>query len=167
MDNNEDSDGNDAPDRLHIQQLKSIQSGKRLFQRVGRVTRSRPVQPLSAELLIYSVTLLRCELKRLLRKVTHRERAGRTLDHTDSRRIVLPPRLFYDGLLRRLMSPAAYKRYIVPHVADMHEEYFACLAKGDERGARWAVIRGHLYVIPSWVWSLIGQLLARVLGKRI
>lgn len=48
----------------------------------------------------------------------------------------------------------------------MHEEYFASLAKGDENGARWAVIRGHLYAIPSWVWSLVGQVLARVLGKR-
>ena len=85
----------------------------------------------------------------------------------DEGRIKLPPRLFFDGLLRRFMSPGSYRRYIEPHVADMHEEYFACLINKDEIGARWAVIRGHLYVVPSSLWAQLGHVLARVFGKLI
>lgn len=74
-------------------------------------------------------------------------------------KLVRPPRLVYGPLLQCLLRPSAYKRYVEPHVADMHEEYFACLAKGDERGARWAVIRAHLYVIPTWAWALIARVI--------
>ncbi|HWK51172.1 MAG TPA: hypothetical protein VNR40_14865 [Steroidobacter sp.] len=107
------------------------------------------------------------QLSRALLEIVWRRLLSEKHERVETRRILLPPRLFYDGLLRRFLRPAAYKRYIVPHIADMHEEYFSCLSKNDEAGARWAIIRGHLYVIPSWVWSLLGQLLARVLGKRI
>jgi hypothetical protein len=79
----------------------------------------------------------------------------------------MPPRLFFDGLLKRLMSPGAYDRYIKPVIADMHDEYYECLAKKDERSARWAVIRGHLNVVTSLVLSRLVRLLARVLGKVI
>lgn len=109
---------------------------------------------------------LSCALVALL-EIVWRKLLSDKQECVETPRIILPPRLFYDGFLRRFMRPAAYKRYIVPHIADMHEEYFSCLSKEDWVGARWAVIRGHLYVIPSWVWSLLGQLLARVLGKRI
>jgi hypothetical protein len=78
--------------------------------------------------------------------------------------VVAPPSLLGASLMRKFLRPADYKRIIEPHIADMHEEYFACLAKKDERGARWAVIRGNLYAVPSWLWGLVAQLLARVIG---
>lgn len=98
-------------------------------------------------------------------EINVRRRPAAVREAPGGRKIVLPPRLLFDGLLRRLMTPVSYKRYVIPHVADMHEEYFSCLAKKDNAGARWALIRAHLYVIPSWVWACLGQLLARVLGR--
>lgn len=74
-------------------------------------------------------------------------------------KLVRPPRLVYGPLLQCLLRPSGYKRYVEPHIADMHEEYFACLAKGNERCARWAVIRAHLYVIPTWAWALIARVI--------
>jgi hypothetical protein len=78
-------------------------------------------------------------------------------------KLVRPPQLVYAPLLQRFLPPAAYKRYVEPHIADMHAEYFACIAAGDQRGARWAVIRAHLYAVPSWIWALVGSLIARVI----
>jgi hypothetical protein len=73
------------------------------------------------------------------------------------------PRVVYDRLLQRFLRPAAYQRYVEPHIEDMHTEYFACIAARNERGARRAVIRAHLYVIPSWAWALVASLIARVI----
>jgi hypothetical protein len=84
---------------------------------------------------------------------------------TECTRVVLPPRLLFDELLGRFMSHSAYNRYIRPTIADMHHEYFQCLANKDKRGARWAVIRGHMYVIPSWVWLCLMRAFERVLAK--
>jgi hypothetical protein len=78
-------------------------------------------------------------------------------------KLVRPPRLVYGPLLQCFLSPVAYKRYVEPHIADMHAEYFACIAGRDERGACWAVIRAHLYVIPSWAWALVASLIARMI----
>lgn len=78
-------------------------------------------------------------------------------------KLVRAPRLVYGPLVQRFLPPAAYQRYVEPHIADMHAEYFACIVKGDERGARWAVIRVHLYVVPSWAWALLASLIARVI----
>jgi hypothetical protein len=113
----------------------------------------------AAQIAIQRKSAIRCELRRREVAASHQP--------TQPNRIVLPPRLFFDGLLRRFMPLGAYDRYIKPVVADMHHEYFECLARRDSRGARWAVIRGHLYVIPSWVYSRLLRLIARVLGKVI
>lgn len=78
-------------------------------------------------------------------------------------KLMHPPRLVYDRLLQRLLQPAVYRRFVEPHIEDMHEEYFQCLVQKDERGARWAVIRAHLYVIPSWGYALLASLIARVI----
>jgi hypothetical protein len=71
--------------------------------------------------------------------------------------------LLYGRLLQRFLQPSVYKRFVEPHIEDMHDEYFKCLAKEDEGGARWAVIRAHLYVIPTWIWTLLATLIARVI----
>lgn len=78
--------------------------------------------------------------------------------------LVRPPCLMGTGILRRLLRPADYKRMVEPHIADMHKEYFACLARRDERGARWAVIRGNLYAVPCWVWLVVVRVIAHIIG---
>jgi hypothetical protein len=110
-------------------------------------------------------------VERRLRKLK-REQQRRAMSHVmpfargagmSKIKLARPPRLLGGPLLRRLLRPVAYKRYVEPHIEDMIEEYFARIAEGDERGARWAVIRAHLYVIPSWVWALVWPLIARVI----
>ena len=52
---------------------------------------------------------------------------------------------------RFLLSHANYQRYIESHVADIHHEYFAALAVGERRHAKWIVVRGHISVLsPLW-----------------
>jgi hypothetical protein len=69
-------------------------------------------------------------------------------------RLTKPPKLIWSWLAQRLMSPAQYRRLCEPHIADMHAQYFDCISKGDKKGARWAVIRGNLHAVPSWVWGV-------------
>jgi hypothetical protein len=52
---------------------------------------------------------------------------------------------------RFLLSHANYQRYVESHVADIHHEYFAALAAGEPRRAKWIVVRGYLSVLsPLW-----------------
>jgi hypothetical protein len=74
-------------------------------------------------------------------------------------RLAKPPKLIWSWLAQRLMSPAQYRRLCEPHIADMHAQYFECISKGDKKGARWAVIRGNVYAVPSWAWGAVGWLL--------
>jgi len=78
---------------------------------------------------------------------------------TKSVKLIKPPKLYWDWLARRLMSPSQYKKLCEPHIADMHAQYFCCINKGDEVGARWAVIRGNVYAVPSWAWGALASLL--------
>jgi hypothetical protein len=78
-------------------------------------------------------------------------------------RLARPPRLAFAGFFRMVLKPAAYKRYVEPAIADMHEEYFACLARGDERGAKLAVIKGNLYAIPGWAWAVLAQVVLKLI----
>lgn len=107
------------------------------------------------------------KLERRLRKLKQ-EQQRRAMSHvmpfalgagTSKFELLRPPRLVYRPILRRLLRPATYKRYVVPHIEDMHAEYFQCLAAGDERGARWAVVRAHLYAIPTGAWALIARVI--------
>jgi hypothetical protein len=79
--------------------------------------------------------------------------------------IVESPKLLFLSCLRVVLTPDMDRRYLEPHVEDTYDEYFACLARNDPRGARWAVIRGTLYAIPSWLWALCSQIMARVIYK--
>lgn len=108
-------------------------------------------------------------LEQLLEPAPHPglERASRvfiTYHRRATSPLVRPPCLMGTGILRRLLRPADYNRMVEPHIADMHEEYFACLARRDERGARWAVIRGNLYAVPSWVWLVVVRVIAHIIG---
>ena len=87
---------------------------------------------------------------------------GEPISHT---RTLPPPRVLLDELIGRFMSGGAYNRYIRPVIADMHHEYFQCMAINDERGARWAIVRGHCYLIPSWLRLCLMRVFARVRGN--
>jgi hypothetical protein len=51
----------------------------------------------------------------------------------------------------------------VPVIADMQKEYIEAIASGDEWHARWIAIRGHLLVIPNWLYALVVGKLAALL----
>lgn len=69
-------------------------------------------------------------------------------------KLAKPPKFIWSWLDGRLISPTQYRKLCEPHIADMHAQYFECISKGDESGARWAVIRGNLYAVPSWAWGV-------------
>jgi hypothetical protein len=51
-----------------------------------------------------------------------------------------------------LMSDRQYRAQWEPQIADMHDAYFACIARGDESGARHVIIRANISAVPKWVW---------------
>jgi hypothetical protein len=83
----------------------------------------------------------------------------RLADGKKPMRLARPPKLIWSWLAQKLMSPAQYRRLCEPHIADMHAQYFECISRRDWKGARWAVIRGNLYAIPSWVWGAVASIL--------
>jgi len=64
------------------------------------------------------------------------------------RRIRLPPGHGLIDLSRHILSEATYKRYVYPHIADMHSEYFPALQAGDLRRAR--MIEAAFYIRVFW-----------------
>jgi hypothetical protein len=52
------------------------------------------------------------------------------------RKIELPPGHRLIEILRRFLSAPTYKRYVYPHIADMHSEYYPALQAGDLKKAR-------------------------------
>jgi hypothetical protein len=57
-------------------------------------------------------------------------------EKTTGRKIELPPGHQLIEISRRILSEPNYKRYVYPHIADMHSEYFPALQAGDLRKAR-------------------------------
>jgi hypothetical protein len=53
-------------------------------------------------------------------------------------------------MLQKFMSDHRYRQIVMPKKADMHQEYFEKLAKGDTWGARFAIVRGNYHVLPKW-----------------
>lgn len=78
------------------------------------------------------------------------------------RELELPPRLWLDWLLRRVMNPKAYRQNVEPKIADMHEQFFERLAAGDKPGAWWARIRGNYYATPKWLRLVVLQIVVGV-----
>lgn len=69
-------------------------------------------------------------------------------------KIILPPGHRLNSLASMLLDKKNYKRYIYPHVADMHVEYFQALKDGDERKARFVVIMFYLRVLAPVVRAI-------------
>jgi hypothetical protein len=70
-----------------------------------------------------------------------------------------PPKLWWSGIARWVMSPTQYRARWLPHVADMHFEYSERMQRGDLWGARWAVLRAHFYSVPRGLWTVAGAFL--------
>jgi hypothetical protein len=47
----------------------------------------------------------------------------------------------------------------------MQEEYVEAIAAGDEAHARWIAARGHLLVVPNWLYAFIAGKLAALLRR--
>jgi hypothetical protein len=60
------------------------------------------------------------------------------------------------------MSKKQYRQHWDPIIADMLEEYYECIAEGDEAAATRAVIRHNLSAIPRWVKLLVVSTALRI-----
>lgn len=78
------------------------------------------------------------------------------------RRIVLPPGNRLAEIAEFLLTREAYHRYVAPTIADMQKEYIECLAKGDVWRARWIAVRGHILVIPGWMYALAARAVMKI-----
>jgi len=67
-----------------------------------------------------------------------------------------PPGETLSRILSVVLTRNAYTKYVEPVIADMQFEYADALKKGHTRHARWIVIRGHLLIVPGWVYALVG-----------
>jgi hypothetical protein len=68
-------------------------------------------------------------------------------------RLAKPPRIWWSGVLRLIMSTKRYQAEVETEILEMREEYYECIARGDERGAALVVIRWNIAVVPRWVWG--------------
>jgi hypothetical protein len=73
------------------------------------------------------------------------------------RRIVLPPGARLSRVTRFLMTREAHGRYVEPIIRDMQLEYCDELAAGHIWHARWIAVRGHIQVLPNWVYGWIAH----------
>lgn len=68
-------------------------------------------------------------------------------------RLAKPPRIWWCEVLRRIMSAKRYRAEVETEIIEMREEYYECIARGNEREAALVVIRWNIAVIPRWVWG--------------
>jgi ferric-dicitrate binding protein FerR (iron transport regulator) len=66
------------------------------------------------------------------------------------------------SIARFVLTKEGFQRYVAPAIADMQEEYVEAVAKGDERHAQWIAIRGHLLVIPGWLYGFLTRAIKRI-----
>ena len=68
------------------------------------------------------------------------------------KKIALPPGYRLAAILRFLLTPTAFNRYVYPVISDMQEQYNEAIAVGKKWEARWIVVRQHLSIFVSWNW---------------
>jgi hypothetical protein len=79
--------------------------------------------------------------------------------------IVTPPGDMLAQVAKFLLTPNAYKKYVEPVIADMQQEYIDAIAARHTWHARYIVLRGHLLVIPGWIYALVVGNLAALLRQ--
>jgi len=79
-----------------------------------------------------------------------------------SPRIALAPGVWLNRVTRFLLTRDAHRRYVEPVILDMQTEYCDALAAGHVWHARWIAIRGHLLVLPGWLYGLVARAVRRM-----
>jgi ferric-dicitrate binding protein FerR (iron transport regulator) len=86
--------------------------------------------------------------KKLLRAISGLDEPGEPV----AAKIALPPGYRLAAILRFLLTPTAFSRYVYPVISDMQEQYNEAIAVGKKWEARWIVVRQHLSIFVSWNW---------------
>jgi hypothetical protein len=71
------------------------------------------------------------------------------------RKVVVAPGVTLNRVTQFLLTREAHRRYVAPVIADMQEEYCEALAAGRKQHGRWIAVRGHLLVIPGWLYGAL------------
>lgn len=69
-------------------------------------------------------------------------------------KLVLPPGLWVSRIAEAFLGAVRFNRFVRPAIADMHDQYFEALKRGDKWAARLAIARGYAYLVPGWAWAL-------------
>lgn len=80
-------------------------------------------------------------------------------------RVCLPPGYRLTAFCRFLLPRAVFKRYVAPTIADMQEDYIDALALDHKWHARWIFLRGHLLVVPGWLYAFCAGKLVELLRR--
>ena len=79
--------------------------------------------------------------------------------------IPVQPGTFFARMLRLFMTARAFRRYVYPAITEMQAEHYEALGAGDPRQARWVVVRGHILVLPTFLYGLMAQGIRRLLAR--
>ena len=82
----------------------------------------------------------------LERQLTGRQRAAEPADER-------PPGIRFGQVLRLFMTARAFRRYVYPALTEMQAEYYEALNAGGRRAARRVALRGHLLVVPHFLYG--------------
>jgi hypothetical protein len=77
-------------------------------------------------------------------------------------RVVLAPGTRAGSVLAIIMTRRAFRRYVYPAITELQAEYFEALSAGHRGHARWIAIRGHLLLVPGWLYGLVAQAIRRI-----
>jgi hypothetical protein len=69
------------------------------------------------------------------------------------KRVVIAPGTRLERLTQFLLTPKAHSVYVVPAIRDMQVQYFEAVRADHKWLARYIVLRGHLLVIPGWLYA--------------
>lgn len=75
------------------------------------------------------------------------------------------PGTFFAQMLRLFMAARAFRRYVYPAITEMQAEHYEALGAGNRREARWVVVRGHILVLPTFLYGLIVQGIRRLFAR--
>jgi hypothetical protein len=75
------------------------------------------------------------------------------------------PGTHFAEILGVFMTARAFRRYVYPAIREIQAEHYEALGAGDRRQARWIVIRGHILVLPAFLYGLIAQGIRKVLAR--
>ncbi len=78
-------------------------------------------------------------------------------------RIQLPPGMVVASLLRQVLTPTAYRNWVLVALSEMQAEYVEELAAGHVWRARWVALRGHMLLVLPWLYAICPKMLRRLI----